>query len=128
MTGIASAAGAANAATANARAENLMIRHLRQNLISRSFLRSCSSPARRGERAFSSRSARDFEHDLAELLPGFQLLVRGAGLGEWVDTVDDRVRAAARDQLVGAFEVLFGAHRRSVDGQLLPPDPVQRRR
>ena len=67
------------------------------------------------------------QHDLAELLAGLHPLVRGARLGEREHGVDDRLRAAALDQLVGRLEVLARAHRRAVDRQLLPPDPVQAR-
>ena len=68
------------------------------------------------------------EHDLPELLARLQPLVRGAGLGEREDRVDHRLRAPARDQLVGALEVGARAHRRAEHVELLPPDAVERRR
>src|SRR2546430_8422837 len=70
----------------------------------------------------------DREDDLAELLACFEPLVRCADLLERQHRVDDGHRAAARHQLVGAGEVLAGAHRGAEDRELLPPDPVQRRR
>src|SRR5207244_2733411 len=65
---------------------------------------------------------------LAELLARLHPLVGGADLLEWEDLVDDRARAAARDQLVRAGEVLGRSHRRAEDRELLPPHAVQLRR
>src|SRR5436305_14446471 len=70
----------------------------------------------------------DGEDDLAELLAGLEPLVRRADLLERQHGVDDRKRAAACDELVGAGEVLSGTHRGAKDRELLPPDPVQRSR
>src|ERR1700704_1642698 len=69
---------------------------------------------------------RDREHDLAELLTGLEALVGRTDLGQRHDLVDDRARAPARDQLVGALKVGLRAHRRAENRQLLPPDAVQR--
>src|SRR5262245_20761396 len=69
----------------------------------------------------------DREDDLAELLARLEPLVGGADLIQRQYRVDDRQRAAARHELVGPREVLAGAHRRTEDRELLPPDPVQRR-
>src|SRR5438093_7768308 len=80
---------------------------------------------RRTRERKSSRSTGNAEHDLAELLAGLEPLVRGAGLGEREDRVDDRPRTAALDELEGAFEVLLGAHRGAENRELLPPHPLE---
>src|SRR2546421_7680037 len=89
-----------------------------------------STPFSFGTPAEASRFPRglDREDDLAELLARLEPLVRGADLFERQHRVDDRQRAAARDELVRAREVLAGSHRGAEDRELLPPDPVQRRR
>ena len=65
------------------------------------------------------------EDDLAELAAGLQVLVRRGGLREREDAVDDRLGAAARDEVVDGPEVLLRPHRRADDGELLPPDAVE---
>src|SRR5436853_4084700 len=72
--------------------------------------------------------ARDPQDDLAELLAALHTLVRGRGLREREYLVDDGPRLAGRDEVVNGLEVLARSHRRSVDGQLLPPEAVQVRR
>src|SRR5919108_5616418 len=76
-------------------------------------------------RALSPGLGRDGQEDLAELAAALEVLVGLGGLVERKDAVDDGLRLAARDQLVGAFEVLAGSHGRAVDRELLPPDPVE---
>src|ERR671919_2524387 len=72
-----------------------------------------------------SRLVGDGEDDLAKLASLLEVLVRLRGALEGEDSVDDRLRLAPRDQLVGALEILAGPHRRAVDRELLPPDPVE---
>src|SRR5262249_34971427 len=69
----------------------------------------------------------DREDDLAELLARLEPLVGGADLLPRQYRLDDRQRAAAGHELVGASEILAGAHRGTEDRELLPPDPMQRR-
>src|SRR3954451_21022153 len=85
------------------------------------------SPAA-GHRSPLSGSAGDAQDDLAQLLAALEPLVRPARLREREDLVDNGPRLAGGDEVVGALEVAACAHRRPVDRELLPPDPVQRRR
>src|SRR5437763_9148867 len=87
-----------------------------------------STPFSFGTPAEASWFQLDREDDLAELLARLEPLVRGADLFQWQYRVDDRQCAAARNELVGAREVLAGSHRGAEGGELLPPDPVQCRR
>src|SRR5205085_7414781 len=74
----------------------------------------------------TSRQVRlDREDDLAQLLAGLEPLVRGADLLEREYRVDHGARAATRNELVGACEILARSHRGAEDRELLPPDAVQ---
>src|SRR5205807_9245453 len=67
----------------------------------------------------------DPQDNLAQLLAGFEPLVSCRRLGKREDGVDDREGTARCDEVVHRLEVLFRAHRRSVDGELFPPDAVK---
>ena len=47
------------------------------------------------------------------------------GLCEWEDAVHVHARAALANEVVGSFEVRGHPHRRAVDDELLPPQPVE---
>ena len=56
-----------------------------------------------------------------------EALVGGARLAQREDRVDHGLRPTGDDEVEGGFEIGARAHRRAVDRQLLPPDPVQAR-
>src|SRR3954452_3059604 len=63
------------------------------------------------QRATSRQALLDREDDLAQLLAGLEPLVRGADLLEREHRVDHGARAATRNELVGACEILARSHR-----------------
>src|SRR5437867_1773737 len=68
---------------------------------------------------------RDTKHDLAELLARFEAFVSLCSFCERENAVDMHPGAPAPDQLVRALEIRGHPHRRPVDDELLPPDPVE---
>src|SRR5438034_4544509 len=62
----------------------------------------------------------DGQNELSEAFAALQVLVRGLGFGEWIDTVDDRLPAPRLDHLQIATELARRAEREPSDRE-----PVQ---